>query len=240
MPMANIPHDAFVLYNNYFGICGKNADALAARFPNLIVDNAQSFYSHKSGMAAFYSPRKFFGLPDGGLAICDHAPDTELKRAVSYDLCSHLLKRVDLGAGGGYVDFQINDSALVGRPVQAMSYLTQAMMGNIDYDFAHRRRMANFEFLHKSLGTHNKLQIDIKPGDTPMVYPFWSDDASLRARLIENQIFVAKYWPAAPSCECMTSALSLAMAESIIPVPIDQRYDTGDMKRILEVINASY
>jgi len=237
MPTIEFPENAFILYNNYFGICGDNVDRLAARYPRLIVDNAQSFFSKKQGLAAFYSPRKFFGLPDGGIAVCDrHAPDN-LDIATSYDLCAHLLKRPDLGATGGYADFQANDGALVNRPVEAMSRLTRAIMGNIDHDFARTRRLKNFQTLHNALGQQNNIKIELKSCDVPMVYPYRVNDTTLRGRLIENQIFVAKYWPAEDGCECMQSAAAAHMAQTIVPLPIDQRYDADDMRRILETIN---
>lgn len=34
----------YIVYNNYFGICGKNVEVLLKQYRNLIVDNAQAFY----------------------------------------------------------------------------------------------------------------------------------------------------------------------------------------------------
>lgn len=238
MPIGKIPDDAFVLYNNYFGICGNNVDVMSKKYKNLIVDNAQAFYSLPHGTASIYSPRKFFGLPDGGLVICDkHLPDT-FDFSNSYDLCTHLLKRIDLGANAGYADFQKNDKALVGQPIQKMSRLTQALMGNIDYMRVRQQRIKNFEILHNTLAGRNKIKINISRYDVPMVYPFRIDNATLRSRLIDNKIFVAKYWSKEGNA-CMDSALAENMANTIIPLPIDQRYDVDDMYRILEVINAN-
>ena len=112
-------------------------------------------------MASIYSPRKFFGLPDGGLVLCDRRLELDFETSVSYDLCSHLLKRIDIGANGGYSDFQNNDEALIGRPIQKMSGLTHALMGNIDYEFSRRRRQENFMTLHNSLGNDNQIKINL-------------------------------------------------------------------------------
>lgn len=48
-------------------------DRLASRYGgSLIVDNALALYSPaRSGVASLYSPRKFSGLPDGGIAVMD-------------------------------------------------------------------------------------------------------------------------------------------------------------------------
>lgn len=238
MPIGNIPSDAFILYNNYFGICGNNTEMLSQKYKNLIIDNAQAFYVKNKGLASIYSPRKFFGLPDGGLVVCDKHLPNDFETAISYDLCSHLLKRLDLGANAGYPDFQQNDSALIGRPIKKMSKLTHALMGNLDYDFVRKQRIKNFDILHSALVEHNKININIAKDDVPMVYPFRTDDQTLRSRLIDNKIFVAKYWPKEEN-GCMGSALAENMANTIIPLPIDQRYGYDDMHRILEVINAN-
>ena len=66
LPAEKFPHDDFILYTNYFGCCGKNVDMLAAEYPNLIVDCAQAYHAQPKGRASFYSPRKFFGVADGG------------------------------------------------------------------------------------------------------------------------------------------------------------------------------
>ena len=228
--------NAFMLANNYFGIYGNNVQKLSHIYPNLIVDNAQAFYAPRVSFADFSSPRKFFGLPDGGIARCDAIVSENLQISVSWDRCLHLLKRADCGATAGYSDFVDNDEALIGRPVEYMSNLTKQMLGNIDYYGARKIRLQNFEYLHKHLGNINLLQIDMADTDVPMVYPFMTNDSGIRQRLIQNKIFVAKYWPGIEQ-ECCQDSFELKLQNTLIPLPIDQRYDIHDMQRILEVIN---
>ena len=234
--LSYIPQDAFILVNNYFGEKGKYIRELARKYPNLIVDNAQAFYSLKQGLAAFYSPRKFFGLPDGGLAICDKNEGEDLEESVSFDLCTHLLKRHDLGASAAYADFQKNDEALIGRSVQKMSKLTEALMGNIDYEYARQKRLKNFAILHKALADKNELNLDLSSDDVPMVYPFLTRVDGLREKLIQNKMYVARYWPEIEKV-CPADSFELYLQSHLLPLPIDQRYDANDMNRILEVLN---
>ncbi len=236
MPLKKIDSQDFILYNNYFGICGKNVQKLAKIYPNLIVDNAQSFYYPKMGLASFYSPRKFFGVPDGGILLCNQKITENFKQSVSYNLCSHLLKRWDLSASDGYSDFQKNNDALVNRPIEYMSKLTRALMGNIDYERVKKIRLENFNFLHETLKKRNQLKIDLSPEDVPMVYPFKTNHFGLRQQLIQNKIYIAKYWPRAENCSCMSSQKAQELAHTIIPLPLDQRYGLKDMKLILEFL----
>ena len=236
LPACDIPENAFVLYNNYFGINGENVKNMAQRHKNLIVDNAQGFYQPHCGLASIYSPRKFFGLPDGGLVVCDKVLSDELDTSMSYDKCMHLLKRIDLGANAGYTDFQANDESLIGQPIKKISKLTSALMGNIDYEKVKKQRLKNFAVLHNTLADKNEMNINLSSVDVPLVYPFKIKDKNLRVKLIQNQIFVAKYWPSEEN-GCMKSPVAQTLAATITALPIDQRYDESDMQRILEVIN---
>ena len=232
MPARDFPANDFLVYNNYFGVCGKKVSELSARYPNLIVDNAQAFYSRQVGRAAFYSPRKFFGLPDGGLAIFKdeelNVQPPDLDADSSLGRISHLVKRIELGASAGYAEFKAVSDQLVNAPVRAMSKLTAALFGNVDYKFVAARRQTNFGFLHERL--HTSFPLALADDDMPMVYPYVTEDAALRSRLIAQKVYVAKYWPG-------LSHAANALAERIVPLPIDQRYNLEDMKRVVEVVN---
>lgn len=237
LPDISLDKDIYIVYNNYFGICDKNVELLSKQYSNLIIDNAQAFYSRKKGLASFYSPRKFFGLPDGGIVSSDKKLDKYLERDTSYELCSHLLMRHDLEASVGYNEFQKNDIALIGRPLKLMSNLTQNLMKNIDYEQTKDKRLKNFVFLHNTLKESNKIKIDLSLDYIPMVYPYKTDNYDLRSKLIKNKIYVAKYWPVDEGSGCMRSKKSQELADGIIPLPIDQRYNSDDMRIILEVLS---
>jgi hypothetical protein len=67
-----------------------------------------------------------------------------------------------------------------------------------------------------------------------MVYPFLGGP-ELRKRLIQEQIFVATYWPNIFDW-CTPTDREWQLAEQLIPLPIDQRYGPAEMARILDVI----
>lgn len=223
---SSIDRNEFILYNNWFGICGKNVNKLVKIYPKLIIDNAQSFYSYPKGLASFYSPRKFFGVPDGGILFCCQVANWEYDVDVSYDRCMHLLKRLDVGAGAGYSDFIENEELLKNQPIRKMSNLTKNLLENIDYEDAKRCRLDNFRYLDAHL--NNELALDLAEDDVPMVYPYLTKDAGLRDKLIKDGIFVAKYWPGLSG--------SARWVDYLLPLPIDHRYDVEDMNTILQMI----
>jgi len=228
MPACRFPKDDFVLANDYFGVTGRNVAELAAEYPNLIVDNAQSYFAAPLGRAAFYSPRKFFGVPDGGIAVFnrDEIAVPEMEHDVSYDRMAHLLKRHDCGATAAYGDFKAAEESIGNAPVRTMSNLTRSILSTIDDEKVRTRRLANFSYLFNRLGT--TFPLAMLPEAAPLVFPLVSHDTALRQKLIQNKIFVATYWP---GCECCDT-----ICQSLIPLPIDQRYGEDDMNRILEVV----
>ena len=234
MPKVSFESREFILYNNYFGVCAKNVEILLKKYPHLIVDNAQSFFSKPGGFASFYSPRKFFGLPDGGLAFSKKKIKVDFDLDESYGRCMHLLKRWDIGATKGYEDFKKNDEYLIGKPIMTMSRLTRALMGNIDYQKSIETRRKNFSFLHKSLKNINELKFDILEIEVPMVYPFLIKKTGLRDNLINNEIYIASYWSGIEAYN--NNTYEKYLRDHLLPLPIDQRYDIKDMKKILKVI----
>ena len=65
MPLCEFNKNDFILYINYFGLCDENCKTLEKKYPNIIIDNTQSFYSKPSGLASFNSLRKFFKVQNG-------------------------------------------------------------------------------------------------------------------------------------------------------------------------------
>jgi len=237
MPIRIFPADSFILYANYFGVCARNVAALSLQYPNLIIDNAQAFYMPPTGIASFYSPRKFFGVPDGGLLYSLKELPTAFPQGESYHRCSHLLKRLDLSAQAAYVDFRANDEAVGHEPIQIMSKLTERILQSIDYDSIRLKRLENFEVLHTHLRGSNELDIQLREDDVPLAYPFICENKSLRQQLIDAKIYIPKYWPGIENY-CPLGSVDLALQRDILPIPCDQRYSHPEMNSICKIIKS--
>ena len=236
---SNVQKNEVFVYNNYFGICDAQTREIAAQCKNLIIDNSQAFYSKTiKGVDTFYSPRKFFGLPDGAYLYTDAFLDNEFEQDISYERCTHLLGRVDTGAERNYKSFVKNDNALKEQPIKIMSELTTKLLKGIDYKNIFIRRKENFNYLHNALKNSNQLKfINIDEIETPMVYPYLiSNGNSIKMELIKNKIFIASYWPNVVEW-CEKEVFEYKLSADMISIPIDQRYDTENMKYIIEKIS---
>lgn len=229
-------NEAF-LYTNYYGLKQNCIENLAFRYgSNLIIDNAQAFYAKPlNSIDTFYSARKFFGVADGAYLYTDKILDEDFPQDKSYDRMSHLLKRFDVGAEFGLSDFRENDKSLIGQPIKKMSNLTAAILESIDYDNAAKQRRENYMFLDSVLGEQNKIRLELADDTVPMAYPYWTNDDSLRKKLIDNRIYVATYWPNVVEW-CKPIDLECELSTHIIPLPIDQRYESGGLVKIFSIV----
>ncbi len=225
------------LYINYFGLKQTTAKILADKLgQKLIVDNSQAFFEKPiEGIDTFYSARKFFGVADGAYVYTDRKLEEDLEQDKSYERTSHLLKRVDLSAEEAYADFQQNENKLINQPILLMSKLTEKLLTSIDYEKVKTARKQNYKFFDDQLLGKNKLSLPAGEA-VPMVYPFRTGDPSLRQKLIDNKVFVATYWPNVVEADDHDS-LEYLLAKQIIPLPIDQRYNVGDLARVRSLIN---
>ena len=229
--------DEALLYTNYYGLKQRYVEQLAEKIGSrLIVDNTQAFYAKPlSGIDTFYTCRKFFGVADGAYLYCDAVLDEEIEQDYSYNRMAHLFKRIDLSAEEGYADFRRVDDSLDNQPIRRMSKLTQRMMQSIDYEAIAKKRRENYLMLHKALGGENDLDLPLEADAVPMVYPFLALIKGLREKLIENKIFVARYWSNVLD-RTTKEDMEYLLVDQMQPLPVDQRYEEQDMNMIIEII----
>lgn len=230
----------YLIINNYFGIKDAYIIEQSKKYYNrLIIDNAQALFAPTiQKVKAVYSTRKFVGVADGGFAIGVSAEQTlQFEVDDSSEHNSHLLIRKIQGAEAGFKEYQENESKLNNQPIRRMSYQTQNILNHIDYKAIINKRRQNYQYLCNALGNINLFQLpSIDSFTCPMIYPLRTNDDTLRKKLIDNKIFVAKYWPNVLEW-CKKDDIEYELCEHVIPLPIDQRYNKKDMDRIINIIN---
>lgn len=221
---------------NYYGMIDNDqAVRLKKHYGNIILDNVQAFFQRPiKGIDTIYSCRKFFGVSDGGYVSTDALLNEALPVDVSMDRMRHVLGRYEgKSASDYYGEFKANDHAFVGLELRSMSRLTHNILRAINYEAIKQTREENFAFLHEKLGPLNSLKTNAPVG--PYAYPFYCKNGmEIKKVLAQKKIFVATLWPNVlefDGCE-----LEKDYAENILPLPCDQRYDTEDMKKVIEEV----
>jgi len=238
LPIFNfeeIKSDEVFVYTNYFGICDKQVYKVAAKCKNLIIDNSQAFYSLPlTGVDTFYSPRKFFGLPDGAYLYTNKLMGSKFEKDISYKRCEHLLGRIDTGAEAHFQTYKGNSKSLCNQPIRGMSNLTQKLLSSIEYASIADVRKQNFNYLNNQLNQKNKLKFEFDHSTVPMIYPFLIDNgAALKKELIKNKIFVATYWPNVQDW-AKADSFEYYLVENMIAIPTDQRQNNYSLIEILK------
>ena len=226
------------LYTNYFGLKQNGVKKVVEYYgKQAIIDNAQAFYAPPlPGIDTFYSPRKFFGVPDGGYLYTDAPLLPGLPQDTSWHRMQHLLRRIDEGAEAGYADFRTNSEVLKNAPIKKMSMMTHALLQSIDYNFAKQQRFNNYSLLSEELHSSNGMRLPLSKDDIPLVYPYLANNNSLKSKLINNKIFIATYWPNVLKW-AKEASVEFKLASQILALPIDQRYRISDMEKIIHNLN---
>ena len=232
----------YIIANNYFGIKDSYIKSLAQKYGrHLIVDCAQALFAKPiEGIKCFYSTRKYVGVADGGVAYLGDLEDGKVgvdgvECTVDHD--RHLFTRKQFGAEAGFADFRDDEAKLDNQPIRWMSDTTNRILGHVNFEKVLAIRRTNFAYLHKALNESNPLQLpELSSIACPMAYPFLAPNKGLREKLIDNKVFVARYWPNVLDWTSEKD-IEYLLSYQLQPLPIDQRYSEEDMRRIVEIVN---
>jgi hypothetical protein len=231
-----------VLLVNYFGVMNrKRMAALASQYHNVILDNAQAFYTRPiENYLSVYSARKFFGVPDGAYVLGKNAArfmDT-YKRDLSSDTSNFLLQRIEYGCEGkAYTSRKLNERRIDESDIKRMSALTQMILDGTDYAGIRRKRKENFQIACDLFDGINRFDIGryLDSDCVPMVYPLITGDDQLLERLIAKKHFQGPWW-AYLTAELPETAFESYLSRYLAPITIDQRYGRRELEYLKEVV----
>jgi dTDP-4-amino-4,6-dideoxygalactose transaminase len=244
------PNDLVVLID-YFGF-SCNASCIARIKDQgawVLEDACQSLLSREMGLFSdfvLYSPRKFLGVPDGGILASNHEiafdtvklqnPPTEWwLKAFS---ASVLRREFDLYDGNRrwFELFQeTEDEAPIGP--YAMSELSRMLLQHsFDYSMIAHKRVENYQLLADKLN-HLALFPSLPPEVVPLGYPIRVKNRDrVRHALFDQKIYAPVHW-AIEGIVPKKFKDSHRLAGDIMTLPCDQRYDSRDMKRMVRCVS---
>lgn len=231
LPADVTAQDAFVAVN-YFGLTPQAVATAAAVLPCPVIADATTafYYTPPQGVAAFYSPRKFTGMADGGIA-CAPWP---LPRTLPQDTDS-TRRTQQLQTHYTPQHVQAAEDALSHTPPMRLGSLSCELMLATNWPQAAARRIRNYTLLHRALGGINRLQLPAQAPAAPMCYPLVCGIPGLRDSLIDAGIRLPLYWPEVIEATAAHEQEN-ALARNLLPLPLDQRYTADNMHWLLQHI----
>ena len=251
--IKSVSEEDAVLLIDYFGFPQTDEVVNRCRETGAVVieDACQALLSDCVGTHAdytVYSPRKWVGVPDGGiLKVAEHSqipemtltpPDEEwwltgleasIQRRQSDDYCGEDREWFSL--------FQKHDREDVTGPF-SMSDLSKSLLRRcFDYEEIAARRRDNYSILYESLSEYSLTGV-LPTGVVPLGFPIrTSRRDDLRQAMFAEQIYPPVHWDldgVVP--ESFTASHQLS--REIMTLPCDQRYGEADMQRLVSVIRS--
>ena len=240
-----------VVVIDYFGFIAPDGLMAAARDRGafLLEDASQALLTSGAGSnadAVVFSPRKFVGVPDGGILGFRSrtlnrpamVPPPDDWWCLALDAAR---RRAAFDKGSGDRDWygpfrRAEDGAPVGP--YAMSELSYRLLsGAIDYADVAERRRANYLRLASAL-TASALFPRLPDEVVPLGFPVrLSGRDRVRQALFAHEIFAPTHWQIetfVPSSFVASHALS----SRILTLPCDQRYGEADMDLIASIVTS--
>lgn len=231
----NIGDEWLYLINYYGQYSDVEIASYSKKYKNMIVDNAQAFYSKPlDGIDTIYTCRKFFGVPDGGYLYTNSKYDGILQQDESYSRIEFLAGRLEHSAQQFYSSYRDNESIIDKLPLKLMSKITHNLLRGIDYKKEATIREENYMYLHKKFADKNLLILKETYG--PYMYPLLIENGSvLRDRLQKEKIYIPILWPNVKE-NLAASDTEYWLANNLLPLPCDQRYTIKDMDYMIKKI----
>ncbi|SDX28617.1 DegT/DnrJ/EryC1/StrS family aminotransferase [Paenibacillus sp. CF384] len=256
---SKLHEDTDILFlMHYFGRLQSENDLVHLRdlcdasSAKIIEDTTHSILtqSHSIGDYCVASLRKWFALPDGGVAYCvsgrlDEAPEASEYSFTNARAAGMFLKGLYLNGlaegnemyRGLFMDAENgidNDNK-----VEAISHFSNELLNTFHVGKAAATRIQNKAYLAENI--HNRFVTPVfdkqDSKECSFFYPLFVENRDVfRRYLNENSIFCPVHWPI-DDHRLLEFADTRYISEFLISIPIDQRYSLAEMEYICNVIN---
>lgn len=230
----DLNENSFLYFVNYYGIFRKRLKDIIEEYKYVIIDNTHDFFNNNSfDVDIIYNYRKYFGVPDGACIVSsDLKKNPNYANGKSLNKIIEMISRDEEGEFFHYKTFLDADKYFKNEDLVYMSNFTNNYIKGIDYNKVLNKRLNNYRYLKKLLINYNSLVSD----DLTYMYPLYIENGDLlRKYLLNNNIYSLMLWPNVMDNGCNNEEKKLA--NNIVLLPIDQRYDIEDMLYIGNCIN---
>lgn len=234
--ITTVDNNAWVYIVNYYGQLSTDMLAeLAEKYQHIIIDNAQDYFAQPlPHIDTLYTCRKFFGVSDGAFLYTDAVLNEELPLDESFERIHFLLGRYERTASEFYREASANNKFFETEPIKRMSRLTENLLHGLNYEVIKQKRTENYAYLYEEFEDINEL--NIKQVEGAFMYPLMISNAkAIKENLQKKHIYIPTLWPNILN-DMPENRVEWHLANDVLPLPCDQRYDLSDMQFISEQV----
>lgn len=215
----------------------------------IIEDTTHSIFTKKRtvGDYCIASLRKWFPLPNGGVLYSGNPlTQSEIPKSADNDRAyAMILKNLHLSgqlecnpayrAMFNACEEKVNEQ----KEIERVSDFSEFLLRCNDVNEMANKRAANLNYLEKKLHSIGiKAICNFSGGDCPFTMPIIVENRDdFRRYLMEHRIYCAVHWPFDGSAR-EERPLAEALSNSMLSLPIDQRYGEEEMDYMADVIGA--
>ena len=248
--LDNVYDNDLIVLIDYFGFpmdisCVNQAKAQGAW---ILEDASQALLSQHVGHFSdfvLFSPRKFLGVPDGGVLIVDQKVELDSITLESppatwwlKTLTAAILRRDFDLYEGSHRWFELFQEIETEFPIgaYAMSEFSEMLLRHsFDYSMIAERRVENYQYLAYSLN-HLAVFPNLTKNVVPLGFPIRVKERDcVRKALFDNKIYPPVHWQIHDFVPKKFRDSHRLSAE-IMTLPCDQRYDRIDMDRMIRIM----
>jgi hypothetical protein len=250
-----------VLVMDYYGFAPTHAAVDAAKEINEEVFVMEDFTQCLFGLPEKWNPkedcyvasiRKSIGVPDGGVVLSRKALDLSLLLEERTPFVEH---HIQAGVRKKRYSYSFSSSekqafrelqAAAGAEIKEDYHLykispeAMGIIENTDTEMVRFARRKNFEHLFDLLKDNQNFDILFAPGNNPapfmMIIKSTKRD-ELQSAFARKNVFCQVMWPLADRAKEICP-VSKEMEETMLAIPIDQRYSYDDIEEIGQRINS--
>lgn len=201
------------------------------------------------------SLRKWFALPDGGVVYGDindkvHINEQETSnyfstiRKEALFLKEEYLQTGEISLKSKYRKLlnMAEEYLQSNSSIETMSKLSREIIYENDYEFFREKRKLNYQTLNNELSKIKNIKFLLaSTKNNPLYFPIITDKVSTIQKMLANRsIYCPVIWPT-PQIAKGICKNSEYIAEHILAIPCDHRYNSDDMKYIvknlIEILN---
>ena len=248
--LDNVQKGDLVVLIDYFGFSCDSFCAIQAKERGawVLEDACQALLSAEVGQSSdfvLFSPRKFLGIPEGGILVVNYEIDLQgvnLKSPpadwwLKAFYATVLRREFDL-YGGSRRWFQLFRETNAEGPIghYAMSEFSKILlMHGFDYSTIAKRRVDNYRTLSDKL-SNLALFPKLSSGVVPLGFPIRVRNRDqVRQMLFDHEMYPPLHWPIQDVVPEKFKE-SHQLASEIMTLPCDQRYNSSDMNRMAQLV----